>query len=224
MIKTIKKRILIVDDHPIVRQGFTLLLNQEPDLVVCGEAEEPRRALELILSVSPDLILVDISLKESNGIELIKDLRMQHPELKVIVVSLHDETVYAERTLRAGARGFVMKNEPTDVLLSAIRTVLSGEIFLSTRMRSKILDRMFSVRQTREISPVDVLSDRELEVFQLIGEGHGTRMIAEKLTLSIKTIETHKSRIKSKLNIKDGTELIQYAVKWYLSEENKGHS
>jgi DNA-binding NarL/FixJ family response regulator len=213
-----KKRILIVDDHPIVRQGFTLLLNQEPDLIVCGEAEEPRQALELAAAVDPELVLVDISLKESNGIELIKDLRARFPSLPILVVSLHDENVYAERTLRAGAKGFVMKAEPTEVLLQAIRTVLSGELYLSKRMRTKMLDRMFSSARSGDASPVDALSDRELEVFQLIGEGLGTRTIADRLSLSVKTVETHKSRIKTKLHLRDGTELIQYAVKWALSE------
>jgi DNA-binding NarL/FixJ family response regulator len=213
-----KKRILIVDDHPIVRQGFTLLLNQEPDLIVCGEAEEPRQALELAAAVDPELVLVDISLKESNGIELIKDLRARFPSLPILVVSLHDENVYAERTLRAGAKGFVMKAEPTEVLLQAIRTVLSGELYLSKRMRTKMLDRMFSSARSGDVSPVDALSDRELEVFQLIGEGLGTRTIADRLSLSVKTVETHKSRIKTKLHLRDGTELIQYAVKWALSE------
>lgn len=216
--KNAKKRILIVDDHPIVRQGFTLLLNQEPDFIVCGEAEEPRQALELAAAVNPELVLVDISLKESNGIELIKDLRTHFPSLPILVVSLHDENVYAERTLRAGAKGFVMKAEPTEVMLQAIRTVLSGEIYLSKRMRAKMLDRMFSSARSNDVSPVDALSDRELEVFQLIGEGLGTRTIADRLSLSVKTVETHKSRIKSKLDLRDGTELIQYAVKWALSE------
>lgn len=195
-----------------------MLLNQEPDLIVCGEAEEPRQALELAAAVDPELVLVDISLKESNGIELIKDLRARFPSLPILVVSLHDENVYAERTLRAGAKGFVMKAEPTEVLLQAIRTVLSGELYLSKRMRTKMLDRMFSSARSGDVSPVDALSDRELEVFQLIGEGLGTRTIADRLSLSVKTVETHKSRIKTKLHLRDGTELIQYAVKWALSE------
>ena len=139
-----EKKFLIVDDHPIVRQGFSLLLNQEDDLIVCGEAEDPAGALEAVRHIKPDLILVDISLRESNGIELIKDMKSRHPEIPVLVVSLHDETVYAERTIRAGARGFVMKAEPTGTMLQAIRTVLSGDIFLSARMRSKVLDRVFS--------------------------------------------------------------------------------
>lgn len=213
-----EKRIIIVDDHPIVRQGFTLLINQQEDLHVCGEAEDAASALELIRKERPDLVLVDISLKDSNGMELIKDLSRAVPDVPALVISLHDETVYAERVLRAGAKGFIMKAEATSGIMHAIRSVLAGGIYLSERMRSRVLEKMFSGSPESKKTPVETLSDRELEIFQLIGEGCGTRDIAYKLSLSVKTVETHKSHIKSKLDLQDGNELIQYAVKWSLSE------
>ena len=210
------KKVIIVDDHPIVRQGFVLLINQEEDLEVIGEAEDAPGAVSLVQNTKPDLALVDLSLKNSNGLELIKDLKVILPELLILVVSLHDEDVYAERALRAGAKGFIMKAEATDNVMTAIREVLMGGVYLSNSMRSKILNNLSggSVKNVQNVT--ELLSDREFEVFQLIGNGLNTRNIAQKLNLSIKTIETYKSHLKNKLNLQDATEMIQYAVEWVV--------
>lgn len=212
-----KKRIVIIDDHPIVRQGFAQLINQEEDLTVIGEAEDAAGAVDLIEACNPDLALVDLSLKNSNGIELIKDLNRLKPELKVLVISLHDESVYAERALRAGAKGFIMKAEATDSVMIAIRMVLRGEVYLSDKMRNQLLSAMAGGGTTRAMNPTEVLSDRELEVLQAIGRGESTRAIADILCLSVKTIETYKSHLKQKLALKNSTELMQYAVEWHLT-------
>lgn len=207
-----KAKIIIVDDHPIVRQGLTELINHENDLVVCCQAEDASEAMEFIKESDPDIIIVDISLKETNGLELIKDIKVRHPQLPVLVLSMHDESLYAERSLRAGARGYIMKQEATDKVITAIRKVLTGELYISDKMTAKMVDRL--VRGATESSPVNALSDRELEVFDMLGQGHGTRYISEKLHLSIKTIETYRAHIKRKLNLSDATELIQHAVQW----------
>lgn len=207
-----KAKIIIVDDHPIVRQGLTELINHENDLVVCCQAEDASEAMEFIKESDPDIIIVDISLKETNGLELIKDIKVRYPQLPVLVLSMHDESLYAERSLRAGARGYIMKQEATDKVITAIRKVLTGELYISDKMTAKMVDRL--VRGATESSPVNALSDRELEVFDMLGQGHGTRYISEKLHLSIKTIETYRAHIKRKLNLSDATELIQHAVQW----------
>jgi DNA-binding NarL/FixJ family response regulator len=212
-----KKRIVIIDDHPIVRQGFAQLINREQDLETVGEAEDSASASRIIEELSPDLALIDLSLKESNGLELIKNLAATHEELRMLVISLHDEKVYAERALRAGAKGYVMKSEATQKVLTAIRKVLDGEVYLSDQMHDQIVER-FTGGQKGEGSPIDVLSDREFEVFQLIGSGLQTSKIADQLSLSVKTIETYKSHIKTKLGLDSGTELMQRAVEWDLSQ------
>ena len=217
--------IVIVDDHPIVRQGFEQLLEQEPDLRVLGGAEDAQGALELIRRQVPDVVLVDLSLKNSSGLELIKDLVALYPGIAILVVSLHDEDVYAERSLRAGARGFIMKAEATENVLTAVRQVLKGEIYLSERMKSKMLEKMTSGPPRSSDSLIDGLSDREIEVFELMGEGMKNQAIASKLHISIKTVETYKSHLKTKLRLKDSTELMQRAVEWnlknnYLGEKN----
>lgn len=191
-----KKRIVVVDDHPIVRQGFVLLINQESDLEVVGQAEDPSAALTIISATKPDLVLVDLSLKNGDGLEMIKDLSRLYPELLMLAVSLHDENVYAERALRAGARGYIMKSEATDSVMIAIRQVLSGGFFLSAKMNERLLTRLTAAGKQDTIDPMARLSDREFEVFQLIGQGYDTRLIAESLCLSIKTIETYKSHLK----------------------------
>ncbi len=209
-------RVLLVEDHPIVRQGLAQLINQEPDLEVCGEAAAVSEAMEIVEATHPDLALIDISLKSSNGLELVKDLARSHPYVRTLVLSLFDEMVYAERVLRAGAKGYIMKAEATDNVMEAIRAVLAGNVYVSDRVRQKLFDRMVGTQADPSESPVGLLSDRELEVFQMVGEGNGTRAIADRLNLSVKTIETYKSHIKSKLALKDGTELIQQAVKWVM--------
>ncbi len=215
-----KKRIVIVDDHPIVRQGFVQLINQQPDLTVIGEAEDAPEALGLILETTPDISLVDLSLKNSSGLELIKDLCRRIPDMPILVVSLHDEDVYAERVLRAGAKGFIMKAEATENVMTAIRQVLGGGIYLSQRMRTKLLEKLTTgVSYQDSGTPVEQLSDREFEVFQLIGKGMKTSAIADTLNLSIKTIETYRSHLKIKLNLKDSTALMQTAVEWTLKNK-----
>jgi DNA-binding NarL/FixJ family response regulator len=211
-----KNEILIVDDHPIVAQGFTQLLENEPDLSVCGSASNVTEARDEIRNKAPDLILLDISLGGQNGLELVKDLAKEQPDLAVLVVSLHDESVYAERSLRAGARGFIMKTEPTEKLLFAIREVLQGRIYISESLKGRILKRMYQPSDV-VTNPVDTLSDRELEVFSLIGEGMTTRKISESLNLGIKTVETHKLKIRKKLNLESGNQLTRYAVEWRIS-------
>ena len=213
-----KRKIVIIDDHPIVRQGFTQLINQEDDLIVVGEAEDAAGAFELIEKLQPDLALIDLSLKNSNGIELIKDLSRIYPDFLMLVISLHEESVYAERSLRAGAKGFIMKAEATENVMTAIRAVLRGDIYLSDSMRNRLLHSITSGGNLRKDKKIEeYLSDRELQVLQAVGRGESTKTIAEDLNLSIKTIETYKSHLKQKLSLKNSTELMQYAVEWYLT-------
>lgn len=211
-------RILLVDDHPIVRRGLAQLINQEKDLEVCGEAVDRGAALKEIERTQPDLAVVDLSLQSSDGLDLIKDIREQKPGLPMLVLSMHDERVYAERVLRAGARGYIMKQEALEKVLQAIRRILEGDVYLSEAVQARLMRAMVAARSKPEQSPVGQLSDRELEVFQLIGEGLGTREIAGRLGLSVKTIESHYARIKEKLDLKSATELIQSATLWVASE------
>ncbi|MFP4179546.1 MAG: response regulator transcription factor [Spirochaetaceae bacterium] len=212
-----KKRVVIIDDHPIVRQGYAQLINREFDLETVGEAEDSSSALRVIEELKPDIALIDLSLKDSNGLELIKNLAVSHKDLKILVISLHDENVYAERALRAGAKGYIMKSEATKNVMTAIRSVIEGNIYLSPNMRSRIIEH-YADGGIKDGNAVDVLSDREFEVFQLIGKGVQTSKIAEQLNLSVKTIETYKSHIKTKLGLDSGTELMQRAVEWELSQ------
>ncbi len=212
-----KVRILLVDDHPIMRRGLAELINLEKDLVVCGEADSIQTALELIKRHEPHVALVDLSLKNESGLELIKDIKARFPEVLILVLSMHDELFYAERVLRAGAKGYVMKQQATDLVLVAIRRILGGEVYLSDFMSSKVL-RNFTGKKTEKAgSSVDQLSDRELEVFRLIGTGLGTRQIAERLSRSVKTVETYREHIKLKLDLKDSSELVQNAIQWSQS-------
>jgi DNA-binding NarL/FixJ family response regulator len=208
-----KKTIFLVDDHPIVRKGLAQLIDSEPDLIVIGQGEDAYGALRAIREVSPNLVLVDVSLKDSDGIELLKELKAQSPELPVLVVSMHDESLYAERALRAGAGGYVMKQEPPEVLLSAIRAVLRGEVFVSSKMGATLLQRMVGAKKSSGALPMDRLTDRELEVFRMIGAGHSVKEIADKLFLSVKTIEAHREHIKQKLSIKSSAELLRFAIR-----------
>jgi DNA-binding NarL/FixJ family response regulator len=212
-----KYRVLLVDDHPILRKGLAELINQEPDLMVCGEAEEAPKAFEAVGVLNPDVALVDISLKGGNGLELIKNIKARYPDLPLLVLSMHDETLYAERALRAGSLGYIMKEEAIEKVLTAIRHVISGEIFLSDRMKGRLLNQLVGGRIKQGSSSIDSLSDRELEVFRLIGEGRGTRQIAEELRLSVRTVEAYREYIKDKLNLKNGTELVQHAFQYVHS-------
>ncbi len=207
------KRILIVDDHPMMRQGLAQLIAAERDLVVCCEADTARQAFERISRDKPDLALVDISLPDKNGLELIKDVRAIHPDLPVLVVSMHDESLYAERVLRAGGRGYVMKQEGGKVLMQAIRQVLAGQIYVSDKMSARILEVFSGGHRESGAARLGRLTDREFEVFQLIGHGRSTREIAEHLHLSVKTVEVHRANIKKKLRIKTATDLVRYAVR-----------
>lgn len=210
-------RVLLVDDHPIVRYGFARLLAAEPDLVVCGEAVDARSALEA-LATNPGVAVVDISLGATSGIDLIKDLKERAPALHVLVVSMHDELLYAERALRAGASGYVMKHEATDKIVRAIRAVAAGETFLSADVSAHLVQRV-TAGGAAPGSPLDSLTDRELHVLQLLGRGLGSRAIAEQLHVSIKTIESHRARLKEKMNLRSATELVRFAVRW--AEEQK---
>jgi DNA-binding NarL/FixJ family response regulator len=215
-----KANILIVDDHPIVRQGLTELVNHENDLIVCGQAEDANQAMKAVKELKPDIVIVDISLKETSGMELIKDLNVQYPKLPLLALSMHDESLYAERVLRAGAKGYIMKAEATEKVIMAIRKILSGEIYISDKMASKMMRKLVGGSSEINASPVELLSDRELEVFQLIGKGFGTRQIAERLYLSVKTIETYRAHIKEKLNLEDSAALLRYAIQWINSRND----
>jgi DNA-binding NarL/FixJ family response regulator len=214
-----KHRILVVDDHPIVRQGLALLINQEADLVVCGEAEEATGAMHVLASSHPDILIVDISLNGPDGIDLLKNIRSIHPTLPVLILSMHDESIYAERALRAGANGYIMKQEATEKVLVALRRILGGEIYVSDRIANKMLKHYITGSGTLRNSSIADLSDRELEVFRLIGEGHGTRQIAEELHLSVKTVESYQAHIKEKLSLRSARELMQHAIQWSMNEK-----
>jgi DNA-binding NarL/FixJ family response regulator len=214
-----KSRVLLIDDHAILRQGLAQLINQETDLVVCGEAEEAPKGFEAVGTLKPDVAVVDISLKGGNGLELIKNIKTMFPELPILVLSMHDESLYAERVLRAGSLGYVMKEEAAESVLVAIRRVLKGEIVLSEKMQGRLLHQLVNGRLKAGGSPIDTLSDRELEVFRMIGEGRSTRQIAEELHLSVRTVEAYREYIKEKLNLKNATELIQHAFQWVHNGE-----
>ncbi|HLH55722.1 MAG TPA: response regulator transcription factor [Verrucomicrobiae bacterium] len=212
-----KKTIFLVDDHPLVREWLTNLINQQPDLVVCGEAEAAPQAKQAIVRLRPDIAIVDISLKDSSGIELIKDLRQIVPSAAVLVLSMHEEVHYAERALRAGARGYIVKRETTRKVIAAIRQVLTGGIYLSEPVATALATQFVGARGGSKNSPVEHLSDRELEVFELLGRGRGTRQIAEALNVSVKTVQAYCARIKEKLNVASATELLREAVRWHES-------
>jgi DNA-binding NarL/FixJ family response regulator len=212
-----KKKLFIVDDHPMMRDGLAQLISKEEDLVLCGEAEDAAAALEQIEKLQPDLALVDITLRATNGLELIKDIAIRAPATAVLVISMHDESLYAERVLRAGGRGYIMKQEGGKKLIEAIRHVLIGKTYVSEKISAKILD-VFSGRRTESSSPVETLTDREFEVFQLIGQGIGTKEIADRLHVSAKTVEVHRVNIKQKLKLGTATELIHFATRWSESQ------
>jgi DNA-binding NarL/FixJ family response regulator len=213
-----KKRILIVDDHPMMREGLALLFGNQPDLEVCGEAGDANEALEKIASLKPDLVLTDITLPGKNGLELIKDVQAMYPGVLVLVISMHDEALYVERVLRAGGRGYIMKQEGGKKIAEAIHQVLAGQICVSERMSSKILEIFSGHGADVATSPVEKLTDREFEVFRLIGQGLETKQLADNLHLSTKTIEAHRAKIKAKLKLNSMGELIRYAVRWVESQ------
>jgi DNA-binding NarL/FixJ family response regulator len=206
--------VLLVDDHPLVRERLAELIQREPDLVVCAEAEDRYDAIAAIELSRPDLVIIDLTLKTTDGLELIKDIAARWPGLFMLVVSMHDESLYAERAIRAGALGYITKQEATRNILLAIRRVLSGSVYLSEKTAGRLIARMAPQNGIRETSPADLLADRELQVFELTGQGLNTRQIAARLKIGVKTAETYRARIREKLKLKDSTELLQLAISW----------
>jgi DNA-binding NarL/FixJ family response regulator len=216
-IQTKKCRVLLVDDHPIVRQGLALLIDREADLSVCGEAEGAHSAFHAIETLRPDIVVLDISLNGPDGLDVLKEIRMKTASLPVLILSMHDESIYAERAMRAGANGYIMKQEATEKVLVAIRRILQGEVYLSDRLTNTMLQQYVRGGSPTKRSPLVNLTDRELEVFRLIGAGHGTRQIADELHLSVKTIESYQAHIKEKLSLRNARELVQHAIEWTVN-------
>jgi DNA-binding NarL/FixJ family response regulator len=213
---TRRSRIVIVDDHPIVRHGLARLIDAEPGLQVCGAAANRAEALEMVRREKPDLVIVDLSLGDENGLDLVKMLKAEWEDLPVLVLSMHDEAYYANRVLRAGAMGFIMKQEPAERMISAIHQVLAGQVYLSEGMAASMLTRLVGRKVVQGGTPVDTLTDRELEILRWMGRGLGTRQIADKLHLSVKTVENHREHIKAKLKLRTSAELVRYAVRWEI--------
>ena len=211
---TARKTILIVDDHPTLRRGLAALIDSEPDLAVCGEAATCPEALAAIPKSRPDLVIVDLALGEGDGLDLVKEMLKRHAEIPALVLSMHDESVYAERSLKAGARGYVTKQQLDSTVLVAIRRLLDGETYMSDTLEARLAVKFVNGRTLETDSPMDALSDRELQVFRLIGQGRSTRQIADTLNLSIKTIESHREHIKNKLGLETTAELAQHATRW----------
>jgi DNA-binding NarL/FixJ family response regulator len=214
-----RKKVLVVDDHPMTRAGVALLVGKQPDLEVCGEAGNPAEALGAIPKCHPDLVVTDMTMPGRGGVEFIKDVLALHPRMPILVVSMHDEVIYAERALRAGARGYIMKEAGGEKLLAAVRRVLTGQVYVSEAMSARILDNVSGRKPRGSHSPIEKLSDREFEVFQLIGQGRSTKEIARQLGLSSKTVDVHRSHIKEKLELRDATALVRHAVRWVETEK-----
>jgi DNA-binding NarL/FixJ family response regulator len=212
-----KNTIFIVDDHPLMCEGLTRLLNHEADLMVCGQSHTAHEALKRIPELEPDIVIVDITLTDGNGIDLIKDMKRRSIPSKVLVLSMHDENLYAERALQAGAKGYIMKQEVSREVLKAIHKILDGEIYLSDKMGARMLHKIADAKTVTQALSAEILSDRELQVFQLIGQGHSTRQIADKLCVSVKTVESYRAHIKLKMNLENAHELTQHAVHWVES-------
>ncbi|HEX6992515.1 MAG TPA: response regulator transcription factor [Gammaproteobacteria bacterium] len=212
------RSVFIIDDHPIVRKGLAQLLNEEPDLVVCGEAADVREARLGLERTRPDVVILDLSLRDSDGLELIKEIRAKYGQLPVLVLSMHDEAIYAERLLSAGANGYIMKQAAGDQLVVALRRVLAGGVYVSDRIGASMIERFAVARRKHAIDPIERLSNREVQVLNLIGRGKSTREIAKDLCLSIKTIESHRQRIKKKLSLDSSPRLVQFAVNWYARQ------
>src|SRR5271168_4348103 len=215
-------RVLLVDDHPIVRQGLALLIDREADLAVCGEADGAHSAFHAITTLRPDIVVLDISLSGPDGLDVLKEIRMKTASLPVLILSMHDESIYAERAMRAGANGYIMKQEATEKVLVAIRRILQGEVYLSDRLTNTMLQQYVRGGAGTKSSPLLNLTDRELEVYRLIGAGHGTRQIADELHLSVKTIKSYQAHIKEKLVLRNARELVQHAIEWTVNV-NEGY-
>src|SRR5215467_3330371 len=216
-----KSRVFVVDDHPLVREGLANLINRQNDLIVCGDAEDSSQAMMGIVKAQPDVALIDISLQNESGLELVKNLNSQFPHVGLIVLSMHDETLYAERALRAGARGYVMKREASKSVLTSIRRVLEGGVYLSEKIINRLIQGPGVSCQAPVTSPVERLSDRELEIFRLLGQGRSTAQIAADLNIGLKTVQTHYARAKEKLGVISFTELVRAAIRWEDSSHVK---
>jgi DNA-binding NarL/FixJ family response regulator len=215
-------KVVLVDDHPIVRHGMAQLINAEPDLEVCGEASTAAEALTLVEETKPHLALIDLSLEEGSGLELVKQIKAQDESVRMLVVSMHDETLFADRVLSAGALGYITKQKATEELIDAVRQVLSGQVYLSENMTNRMLHRLVARDEDTGESPIERLSDREIQVFELIGQGISTRDISERLHISVKTVETHRENIKQKLDLEANLELIRWAVQWVFEQGRSG--
>ena len=207
-------KILVVDDHPIVREGLANVFQREADFRVCGQAEDRHQTFKLVASTRPDLVVMDLGLKGSLSFELIKDLRLQHPDVQILVVSMHDEKIHAERAIRAGASGYITKDDATIKIVDAVRQVLRGEIYLSQSLSAQLISKLAGHSPADNGSPLEKLTDRELQVFQMVGEGMGRREIARQLNLDVNTVETYRARIREKLYLADARELLQFAIKY----------
>jgi DNA-binding NarL/FixJ family response regulator len=216
-----KTQVFIVDDHPVIRDGLFTIINHEQDMIVCGEAEDAHNALKAVTELKPDIVIADMSLKNSDGLELTKNIKARYPRLPVIIFSVHDEFIYAERALLAGAKGYLMKDSLSENIVKGIRTVLKGEIFVSDAISNKFLHKIASDKAGKAKTPIESLSDRELEIFRLIGEGYKASQIAKQLYLSAKTVETYRARIKEKLNLDSAGKLLQYSIKWAKNQDRE---
>jgi DNA-binding NarL/FixJ family response regulator len=219
--RTRKSKVFVVDDHPLIRQGLATIINRESDLTICGEADDASMAMQSIATTQPDILIVDISLNGPDGLDLLKEIRMRHPAVRVLILSMHDEKIYAERALRAGAQGYVMKQEATAKVLAALRRILGGEIYISEQISDQMMQRYIGGPSVGMPSSIADLTDRELEVFRLIGEGQSTREIAETLHISVKTVESYQAHIKEKLSLRSARELLQHAIQWCMDENSK---
>ena len=217
-----KIKVLLVDDHPLVREGLVNLINQSPGLVVCGEAGNEPQALEMISATRPDVAVVDITLENGSGIELLKNIKASHPGVKTLVLSMHDEAIYAERALHAGARGYIMKREAAKKVIAGIQAVHAGQLYVSEKIAATMAEKFVGGgKPAADASPVEQLSDRELQVFELIGRGQGTRQISEHLHVGFKTVQAYQARIKEKLQLANATELMRAAIQWNESRQGK---
>jgi len=216
-----KIKILLVDDHPLVREGLANLIGQQPDFEICGEAGNEPHALELTGTVQPDVAIVDITLENGSGLELVRSIKAVHPAVKTLVLSMHDEALYAERALKAGARGYIMKREAAKKIIEGIRAVLAGQLYVSETIAALMHEKFVAGRSAAAVSPVEQLSNRELEVFQLLGRGQNTRQISEHLHVGFKTVQAYSARIKEKLNLANANELLREAMRWHESQQPK---
>jgi DNA-binding NarL/FixJ family response regulator len=216
-----KIKVLLVDDHPLVREGLATLINQQPDFEVCGEAGSEPEALELVRTVQPSVAIVDITLENGSGLELIRSIKTLHPAVKMLVLSMHDESLYAERSLRVGARGYIMKREAAKKIIQGIHSVLAGQLYVSDKIMAAMNEKYVAGVPAADVSPLEQLSNRELEVFELLGLGHNTRQIADHLSVGFKTVQAYCARIKEKLHLANVNELLREAVRWHESQQSK---